>query len=628
MRLALASALTLALAVVAALGATPPKSELALDRLAREFRLERHITMVMRDGVRLYGHALFPLNDISRRGAVLIRSPYQLAVDEASEREDAIRTFLRRGHAVILQNERGRYFSEGHYRTMIGAKEDGKDTLDWIVAQPWSNGRVATYGCSSSAENQLKLATINHPAHVAAVLLSPAVAIDRVGDVVEHGQVWRGGVFQLDWIPWFHDYGHLQWPQVSLPQDPLQLKRYVDSFEIRTTSKISGDWPARARGFPQVDAMVRLGGPLTEFEDWLRRPINDPAWSDNLVSDADDIHVPSLWMTSWFDYAPHLDIELFEVMRSRRAAEGRASQKLIVAPGLHCSFETERHRARIGDQIVRNATLDYLRIAADWIDAYITNDAQRRAAVEAWPAVQSHTLGAHRWNGYSKWPPENAAPRRLYFASRATKRAGERTGTLQFASMNTIDNWTIESDPLNPVPTRGGGGYPRDLGDDHPLGSVDQASVEKRSDVLVFTTSKLEQDWHLVGRVRLQLSLSVDAPDADVTAKLVRVSRRGRSFNIADTVLRLRYRGGIDAPALLMPGEKVTVTLPMMVVDTLLRRGERLGIQIAASNWPKFSINSQDGNVPETSPSSRSARLTIATGGDNRSWVEFQTISD
>jgi putative CocE/NonD family hydrolase len=626
LRLALASALGLATFV--ALGAGPPKSESALDRLAREFRLERHVTMAMRDGVRLYGHALFPLGDVSPRGTVLIRSPYELAVDEASEREAAIRTFLRRGHVVVLQNERGRYFSEGRYRTMIGAKEDGKDTLDWIIAQPWSNGRVATYGCSSSAENQLKLATINHPAHVAAVLLSPAVAIDRVGDIVEHGQVWRGGAFQQDWIPWFHDYGHLQWPQVFLAQDPLELKRYVESFELRTTSKIPGDWPARARGFPQVDAMVRLGGPLTEFEGWLRRPINDPAWSENLVSDDDDIDVPSLWMTSWFDYAPHLAIELFEVMRSRRAAEGRASQKLIVAPGLHCSFETERHRASIGDQIVRNATLDYLRIAADWIDAYITNDAQRRSAVEAWPAVQSHTLGAHRWNSYSRWPPEKAAPRRLHFASRAGHRAGGRTGALLLAPTSTIDNWTIESDPLNPVPTRGGGGYPRDLGDNHPLGSVDQASVEKRSDVLVFTTPKLEQDWHLVGRVRLQLSLSVDAPDADVTAKLVRVNRRGRSFNIADTVLRLRYRGGFEAPALLVPGERVRVTLPMMAVDTLLRRDERLGIQIAASNWPKFSINSQDGNVPETSPSSRKARLTIATGGDNLSWVEFQVMSD
>jgi hypothetical protein len=591
----------------------------ALKEIAAEVPWEPHVFMPMRDGVRLHGHVLLPGGQRHPHGTVLIRTPYELGTEEASDHESAIRRFISEGYAVVLQNERGRYLSEGNYSVLPRPREDGYDSVDWIARQPWSNGRVATYGCSSSAENQLALAAMQHPAHVASIVLSPGIAINSVGDVVEHGQVRRGGVFQLNWLSWFADYGQTDWPRFRIPKNREDQLRYARSFEVRAPSRLVGDWPVRAKGFPQDRAMQRLDGPLTEFETWIRRPPGDPAWRGSLVSDEDDLPVPMLWITGWFDYVPHMELALFEVQRQRRLAAGATEPKIVVGAAFHCMFESVDSGVRLGDRVFRNSSTDYEQLILDWLGAYLDGDKELQAQVQQWPAVRSHVLGAHRWEAYDQWPPGSSRPQTWYLGP---------DGSLQVDEPATTSALSLESDPWNPVPTMGGGGYPGDYGDAHPIGSVNQRQVERRSDVVTFTASPQVRDLHIAGLARVSLRLSTDVPDADVMVKICVVDRRGRSFNIAETAMRLSYRGGVHAPRPMVRGEEAWVSLPPMAIDALVRRGERLRLQVAPSGWPQYTVNTHDGDFPETSTTPRLGKLTLRVGGNEPSRIVIDVAPD
>ena len=195
------------------------------------------------------------------------------------------------GYAIFIQNERGRYGLVGRYtKTIPFARKDGVATLEWIVKQPGSTGRVGTFGCSSSAENQMALAQANHPVHVAMAPRSAAVAMTeaQATGVREPGQSRREGRILAGWLGIVvYDYGKLDsegQPPVGIPTPEKEL-----ADNRQNTS----------RGFPQIDTMNRLGITPTEFEDHVKQPVLDPEWSDGrfriktiLIPDAvDDIVV-------------------------------------------------------------------------------------------------------------------------------------------------------------------------------------------------------------------------------------------------------------------------------------------------------------------------------------------------
>ena len=173
----------------------------------------------MRDGARLNTDVHLPAAT-GRFPAVLIRTPYRT---EIGRRDRFLNALIRSGYAIVQQHERGRFLSEGEMRMLGQADEDGWDALNWIAAQDWSNGKVATYGCSSSAENQLKLASLGHPAHKAMIAYSAGVGVAEAGPFREQGNFWRGGVWQQGWANYFFAEMPLAWPQ--LPRELSDAQR-------------------------------------------------------------------------------------------------------------------------------------------------------------------------------------------------------------------------------------------------------------------------------------------------------------------------------------------------------------------------------------------------------------------
>ncbi len=555
------------------------------------------------DGVRLKGVLIREHKLKAKLPTVLIRTPYSIWDDEIAESEAFVKGFLNAGYAVVIQNERGRFGSGGRYtKTIPNAREDGIATLDWIARQPWSTGRVGTFGCSSSAENQLDLALARHPAHVAMIPRSAAVAMTeaKATNVREPGQTRRGGVFWLGgWASWFYYYGQLDQGASDPVGDPTPDQDLADN------------WPDTSKGFPQIELMKRLGVQPTEFEDYITRPIQSESWSDSRISDRDDIKIPTLWMSSWFDYTPQLEIGVFEANRARAEARQTGDHKMIVSSGLHCQQSLENEKSLVGERAVGDARLNYAQRAVDWFDAFVKEDAAALAKVRAAPAIVYYDNGAQRWLSGKSWPVSGANLRLCLDArnnslgiSAASNACAVQSGTASYLH-----------DPLRPVPTLGGGGYPEDLGTKYPIGAVNQQPLAKRSDVKTFLSTPLKQDVGTYGNVALTLWASSNAPDFDVFAKLVEVLPDGETFNVADTALRARYRKGYDSEVWMRVGVPEELKLPTMVIGHTFRKGSRIGIQIASSNWPQFSINGSTKKLPELESKPQPAEITLWTGG-------------
>ncbi|PHS20436.1 MAG: hypothetical protein COA86_00335 [Kangiella sp.] len=249
--------------LVACTNTTDPKSNQFIP--PEGAKVEESVQVEMRDGARLNTLVILPEEaKHSRVPAILIRTPYK---SELNSRSSLALNLLEQGYALIMQHERGRYFSEGEYKMLGGALNDGWDTLDWIVKQEWSNDEVGTYGCSSSGENQLKLAAAGHPSHKAMIAGSVGVGIAEAGPFREQGNFWRGGVWQQGWLNYFHSALLQDWPQLPPGMSNENRQRTIQFFDLKNTA-----WNVPSSAFneprmhlPMIDIMEMMGASRNEL---------------------------------------------------------------------------------------------------------------------------------------------------------------------------------------------------------------------------------------------------------------------------------------------------------------------------------------------------------------------------
>jgi uncharacterized protein len=595
-----------------------PTAEQIKDDYSRRYSVES-IDLPASNGDRLRGVLIRSNASLGRLPTILIRTPYEIWGTEIAGSTGFIDAFLAAGYVVLIQNERGKELSGGTYTGMMPfARDDGVATLDWIAKQPWSTGKVGTFGCSSSAENQLALAMAQHPAHAAMVPMSAAVAMTSATatGVHESGQSRRGGVFWHNWASWFAEFGTFR--RTSHDYAGGDAGRSAPAALPTADVNMSGpEWPERSRGFPQIDALKRLGYNDTEFETYVKRAVVDPEWKHSRISDDDDITVPTLWMTSWFDYSPQIEIGVFEANRRRAQTRGSNDQKMIVGSGMHCSQGTEQAKTLVGDRPVGDARLDYTHRVVSWFDAYVKKDKSALEFVASMPSIFLYDNGARRWESAAKWPVK----------SDMLELCIGKLGTANVLSQNNCDAAvtaiSYHHDPYDPVPTLGGGGYLDDLGKKYPLGSIDQKMNNARKDIHLFMSAALSDDVKIAGNIQTSLWVSADVPDIDLFAKLVEILPSGEVYNVADTAARARYRQGFQTEAFLRPGEQVEMELATMVAWHTFRKGSRIGLQIASSNWPQFSINTGTQMLPEIEKNPQPANIQLWFGKGRNSRIRL-----
>lgn len=554
----------------------------------------------MRDGIRLDAEIYLP-NTAS--------PPYPS--EKTLRPNDVYTAFVENGYAIVFQNERGRYWSEGEHEYLARAGEDGYDTIDWLARQEWSNGKIGTIGCSSSAENQLRLMSAAHPAHAAAIPQAPGAGIGRVGPYREQGNIYRGGALQLLFPAWFHDYIYYagagdprpQFPGDMSQEDRARISEYFKLWPQHGwgESRPDFDYEKYFRHLPVSDLNKAVDGPKTDWDRFARRTPGDPTWNElHLSGDGDTFGVPALWAFSWYDISVAPNVALYNHARNSTSTDrARGNQHMIIGPLPHCQFGRETKESKVGDRDLGDARFDYAERYLEWFDYWLKG--KKNQALER-PSVRYYQMGENSWVTGDSFPPEGTEYIDLYLDSGGKANTLYGDGVLRDAVPDKAASDGYIYDPLRPVQTHGGGACC--MGDVKATGAFDQSTLEMRSDILVYTTPELEKDVTVAGFVEVELYVSSDAKDTDFTTKLIDVDPDGTAYNLDDNIFRARYREGYDKQVFMQPGKVYKVTFAPMITANTFKKGHRIRLEISSSNFPRYdrNLNTGGNNHDESEP--------------------------
>lgn len=582
------------------------------------------VMVPMRDGVRLATDVYLPKDREGPVPTIFIKTPYDFNRLEGTQLGWALEA-VNRGYAFVVQNERGRFYSEGEWALLGNPRSDGWDSLDWIAGQEWSDGSVGTFGCSSSAEWQLALAAEDHPAHKAMVPMASGAGIGRVGEFHEQGNWYKGGVHQTLFTIWLRSVQQDMRPRFPEGLDQEQLQRLRSMYSL-AASMPEVDWKKVVSTLPASNWLEEAGANTGPWRDLLMRKPDDPAWYEGgLYHDDADFGVPAFWMNSWFDVSQGPNLAVFNHVRENASDPAvRDGQFALVAPTLHCGFYRipEHEDLIVGEMNMGRAHFPLWEQVYGFFDHYLKGSDNGFA--ENTPRVQYYTMGANAWSSADSWPPAAAEPVDYYLRSDGNAASVFGDGGLSRTPPTAASSDTYTYDPMNPVPSLGGGVCCN--GGLTPGGVYDQRGIEARADVLVFTGDVLEEDTEVSGSIRATLYVSSDARDTDFTVKLVDVHPDGTAFNVDDTILRARYREGFDREVFMQSGEVYRLQPTAMSTSHVFKAGHRIRVEVASSKFPQYmrNLNTGGNNVDETEWVE--ARNTLHYSGEHPSHITLPVM--
>jgi len=561
-----------------------------------EIVVSKNVMVSMRDGVRLATDIYRPaLNGSPAPGkfpAILERTPYSKAGDE-----EWARYFVPRGYIVIGQDVRGRYESEGHWRPHRDDDNDGYDTAQWIGQQPWSDGGIGTVGTSYPGGTQHALAISNPP------YLKAMIPVDAMSDYGRYG-IRHNGAFELRWLNWIFTLG--------LPNGARPAR---DPAVREVLMKLGEQVRDYARGLPLRRGMTPLQL-APDYEAWLVEAMShgdyDDYWKNMGASVVDHVaeykDVPVYLVGGWYDSWGAQTANLNYVSLSKAK---RGPIRLIMGPWTHGG---QTHSYAGEAEFGPDAALDFTAFHQRWFDRWlkgIDNGADREPPVrifvmgggDAHKTPEGRLVVGGHWRNEQEWPLARAVSKPYYF------HAGGALSTEKPAPNSSSTHYLF--DPKHPVPTLGGnissngvlmsqGAADQRCRKDFWM-CDDERPLSARNDVLVFETPPLEEDAEVTGRLIVKLWASSSAPDTDFTAKLVDVYPASADFpvgvdlNVADSIVRARYRDSLEHATLMKPGEIYAFTIEMYPTSLVFRHGHRIRVDISSSNFPRFDVNPNTG---------------------------------
>ena len=602
------------LGFVLTLGAQPRPGvdpALAAMRNAKEKELEstaiieRKVMVPMRDGKRMAADIYRPKDTSKKYPVIFSRTPYNfnfwdvrngLPADMSTELEA-----VKRGYVYVVMNERGHFFSEGNYDILGPPLTDGSDAITWMTTQAWSDGKVGTIGCSSTAEWQLGVAAQGNPGFTTMIPQGFGAGVGRVGPYIEQGNWYRGGAVQMLFIAWL--YGEQNQVRPTLPPNTSQedLIRISKSFDLAQQLP-PVDWSKALMHLPEQDIIKAVDGPHGIFADrmevstggaMIKRTPNDPAWyRGGLWHDNMPINIPGFWFMSWYDVSVGPNLAAYNYVRKTAKGEAANQQYAVIAPTLHCSYTRATEHTIVGERDMGDARLDYNELTYGWFDHFLKGE--DNGVLEKMPKVKYYTMGLNKWQSADTWPPAGAAPMTFYLSSAGKANTLYGDGALNTTAPSSDHPDSFVYDPMNPVPSYGGNVCC--TGNAVNGGALDQRKMESRNDILVYTTEPLKEGIELSGPINATLYVSSDAKDTDFTVKVIDVLPDGTAYNLDETIQRARYREGYEKPPVWMePGKVYKLALSPMTTSNYFAAGHRIRIEVSSSNFPRFDRNLNTG---------------------------------
>jgi putative CocE/NonD family hydrolase len=558
--------------------------------------IDQKIMMPMRDGIRLATDIYRPKTD-KKVPIIFSRTPYNFnSWGDGKQKTRTAKKALeavKRGYAYVVQNERGRYFSEGEWDILGVPLTDGYDAFTWMKNQSWSNGKIGTVGCSSTAEWQMAVAALDHPSHAAMVAQGYGAGVGRVGEINEQGNWYRGGVEQMLFFSWLYSVEHDKFkpriPAGASQEDLIRISRFYD---LAPENPLV-DMAAALNHLPIQDILKNINGKNEVFDKMIRRKPNDEAWfNGGIYHDDMEIAVPSFWFASWYDVSISPNLALFNHVRNNAKNKSISdNQYLVIAPTLHCRYNRATENTIVGERNVGDARLNYEEQIYLWFDFWlkgVQNDFKAKI-----PRVQYYTMGSNKWQASETWPPENAKLTSYYLKSNGQANSFFGDGKLSTSKANFDSPDSFTYDPMKPVPSYGGNVCC--TGNAIKGGAFDQQQMETRNDILIYSTDILEEGIEVSGFIEAKLYVSSDAKDTDFTIKLIDVYPDGTAYNLDETIQRVRYREGYDKEVFMENGKVYQLDLTPMSTSNFFKKGHRIRIEISSSNFPRFARNLNTG---------------------------------
>lgn len=514
-------------------------------------RMELDTRVKMRDGVELSADVYRP-DKAGKYPVILVRTPYD---NGTAPNLQAGKRWAKRGFVYVVQDVRGRGDSDGIFYPLLTEGKDGYDTIAWLAAQPWSNGKIGMMGGSYLGWVQMYAAIENPPALTAMI---PAVT------PTDPDKSWpmQYGAISPATISWLANIsGHTS-------QDLSELDLW-GAYALR---------PIRAQD-------RYLGRSIKAWQDWLDHPASDAYWDQFAFQRRIlDSKVPMLHVSGWYDDVLLGTLQNFANLTSpTRDATLRSGQQLIIGPWGHRINAS----TRMGDvEFGQSAVIDLEAIQARWFERWLRGVDN---GVEREKPVRIFVMGENKWREENEWPLARTRWTKFYLHSRGKANSRYGDGTLDTIPPGAEPADHFQYDPANPIPLITDAHFSQVGGPD------DYQSVERRDDMLVFTTSPLTSPTEVCGPLSATIHASTSAKDTDWFTKILVVYPNGVARRLNDGAIRARYAKNPRQAAFIPPGTIESFSIDNWGTCILLNPGERIRLEVASSSFPKFDPNLNTG---------------------------------
>jgi putative CocE/NonD family hydrolase len=543
--------------------------------MSGSIRIDRNATIEVRDGTKLRAD-IYRLDDNQKHPVIFLRTPYNKLRSGGSGGYLDVLDTVEKGYIVVIQDVRGRFASEGEFRRRdlsVVEGTDGYDSVEWIANQPWCDGNVGTSGGSYLAQLQWQTAMENPP-HLKA--MAPMLS----GASTKQDQTMLAGTLNL--------YRLASWvPQQGMDVLNKMEKQAKDVSRMRKILQHALANPEETYNFlPLKDS------PLAEFEGmgenmWkeaLERANqqNPEAYMDYWLYEK--VTVPCYHMDGWYDHHLWATFHNFRSMQEKGGSQrAKAGQHILIGPWLHGQPESVVGQLNFGTSAggPGNYTLAFFDKYLCGLDVKL-------------PTIRYFIMGRNIWQNSDIWPPSYTQMQRFFLHSQGHANTLGGDGLLNQDEPGSEPPDEFVYDPLFPVPTTGG----RLVNQTGMVGGpIDQFHIEKRQDILCYRTKELKEDVEVSGPLDLHLFAATSARDTDFTAKLLDCYPDGRVFNIAEGIIRARFRKSVFKPELVNPGEIYEYIINMGSTSNVFKKGHSIGIDISSSNFPASDRNMNTGNA-------------------------------
>ena len=496
----------------------------------------------MRDGVSLsvdlYGISKVP------KPTILFRTPY----GKESDIKTPATFFSSRGYVFASADVRGRGDSDGVFVPYENEGRDGFDTIGWIRKQPWSNGSVATWGASYCGRIQWYTAELQPEGLKAMVpVVSPS-------------------------DPFVEDPTGMPSP-LSISWDYL-----VSGRSLQNTDLV--EWDSIYKHLPLSDMDTLVGKELPHWKARLQhRLLDDFNRKISYQSAYENVRIPVLNVSGWYDDEQIGTPLNFQKMRGLPDRKISAWHSLLMGPWGHQVNKS----STLGEfDFGPDAMIDLLDYETRWLDHHLKGS----GPMEYQDKVRLFIMGSNKWKTFESWPPENSSRISLYISSKGSANSRFGDGSLNFVQPQYDSNQdAFNYDPENPVPFIADQNYAQIGGPD------DYSAIERRDDVLVYSTGPLDRDLEIVGGVTASLYVSTSARDTDFTAKLLVVRKDSKAIRLCDGITRMSRREGHDREVETEPGRVYKIEIDMWNTAFHFPPGSSIRLEISSSAFPKYARN-------------------------------------